>query len=131
MSRWRLYRDADIKTAALNLQLPVSLLRNRINDITVSVDYHGVENPRGVLGAYLPPGGASTAAGFNLWKIQGNAGGSENIDPVHGPMNEGGLYAERLGWFLPGFDVPGKEFEGSIPFQGLKQSGVQFLYYQI
>ncbi|GKZ38771.1 hypothetical protein AbraIFM66950_011235, partial [Aspergillus brasiliensis] len=85
-------------------------------------------NPRGILGAYLLPGGTRTATGFQLWKIQGNAGGSRNIDPVRGPMNEGGLYAERLGWFLPGFPASGhKDFNSSSsPLDGISKSGVRF-----
>jgi beta-galactosidase GanA len=33
------------------------------------------------------------------WRIQGTAG----VDPVRGPLNNGGLYGERKGWSLPGF----------------------------
>jgi beta-galactosidase GanA len=35
------------------------------------------------------------------WKIQGNKGGEEIADLVRGPMNNGGLYGERTGWYLP------------------------------
>jgi beta-galactosidase GanA len=38
-------------------------------------------------------------AGPITWKIQGATGG----DPVRGPLNNGGLYGERNGWYLPGF----------------------------
>jgi beta-galactosidase len=127
--------DPNLTTTTMTLELPTSLLKPNRNVVTVLVDYHGhdetstgkgVENPRGILGAYLLPDGTQTATGFNLWKIQGNAGGSENIDPVRGPMNEGGLYAERLGWFLPGFDGSGKEFTTSSPLDGMSKSGVRF-----
>jgi beta-galactosidase len=37
------------------------------------------------------------------WKIQGARGGQTPIDPVRGPMNNGGLYGERAGWSLPGY----------------------------
>ncbi|KAI7856110.1 glycoside hydrolase superfamily [Circinella umbellata] len=48
------------------------------------------------------------------WKIQGNLGGEDLIDPVRGPYNEGGLYGERNGWHLPGF--PDDKWEdASIP----------------
>ncbi|KFY19236.1 hypothetical protein V491_04534, partial [Pseudogymnoascus sp. VKM F-3775] len=103
-------------------------LRATNNVLVVLVDYHGhdetstakgVENPRGILGASLSTGT------FKTWKIQGNAGGSANIDPVRGPMNEGGLYAERLGWHLPGFDVS-KWSPSEGPTTGLAKSGVQF-----
>lgn len=35
------------------------------------------------------------------WKIQGNRGGEHIADLVRGPMNNGGLYGEREGWYLP------------------------------
>lgn len=35
------------------------------------------------------------------WKIQGDKGGEHIADLVRGPMNNGGLYGERMGWYLP------------------------------
>lgn len=64
----------------------------------------GATNPRGIYNATLLPTGS-----FTSWKVQGKAGGEKNIDPVRGTLNEGGLYAERLGWHLPGFDATGWE----------------------
>jgi len=63
---------------------------------------------------------------FKEWKIQGNAGGSSNVDPVRGPMNEGGLYGERLGWHLPGFSPSSAKFSHSSPTEGISKSGIQF-----
>ncbi|KAI9704628.1 MAG: hypothetical protein M1820_005376 [Bogoriella megaspora] len=101
------------------------------NVLTVLADYHGhdetstgpagAENPRGILGAELFAGNSSNLT-FKEWKIQGNAGGNKNIDPVRGPMNEGGLYGERVGWHLPGFDTSAWR-EGS-PSTGLSKAGV-------
>lgn len=111
------------------------------NVLTVLVDYHGHDEastsgafavPRGLYGAQLSPGTTTTDTGFTQWKIQGNAGGSANIDPVRGPMNEGGLYGERLGWHLPGFDPSSSysssfgEWDDSTPYTGLNASGVRF-----
>ncbi|KAF3045591.1 hypothetical protein E8E12_010328 [Didymella heteroderae] len=89
-------------------------LRDEGNVLTVITDYtghdqtstgpSGAQNPRGILGAQLLTAN-NTKLTFDLWKIQGNAGGEKNIDPVRGPLNEGGLYGERLGWHLPGFDT--------------------------
>ncbi|KAG9192314.1 beta-galactosidase [Alternaria panax] len=89
-------------------------LEDEGNVLTVATDYTGhdqtstgpagAENPRGILGAQLL-GGNNTKLSFDQWKIQGNAGGERNIDKIRGPMNEGGLYGERLGWHLPGFDT--------------------------
>ncbi|KAH9919183.1 glycoside hydrolase superfamily [Epithele typhae] len=52
-------------------------------------------------------------AGFSLvggtihtWKVQGKVGGYTHFpDKVRGVMNEGGLFGEREGWHLPGFDT--------------------------
>ncbi|KAF2840093.1 glycoside hydrolase family 35 protein [Patellaria atrata CBS 101060] len=108
-------------------------LLDRDNILTVVTDYHGHdqtstgpaggENPRGILGATLF-GERSTKLSFKSWKIQGNAGGDEYIDPVRGPMNEGGLYGERLGWHLPGFNTSGWESES--PLQGLSGPGIRW-----
>lgn len=35
------------------------------------------------------------------WKIQGERGGEDIPDLVRGPLNTGGLYGERMGWYLP------------------------------
>jgi hypothetical protein len=37
------------------------------------------------------------------WRIQGTLGGETLSDPVRGPFNNGGLFGERSGWYLPGF----------------------------
>ncbi|MGI8716074.1 MAG: beta galactosidase jelly roll domain-containing protein [Solirubrobacteraceae bacterium] len=37
------------------------------------------------------------------WKIQGDQGGEDITDTVRGPINNGGLYGERAGWYLPGY----------------------------
>jgi Beta-galactosidase jelly roll domain/Beta-galactosidase, domain 2/Beta-galactosidase, domain 3/NPCBM-associated, NEW3 domain of alpha-galactosidase len=56
------------------------------------------KSPRGITTAILQ--GANTPV---TWRIQGNRGGEQLIDPVRGPMNTGGLLGERRGWFLPAF----------------------------
>lgn len=115
-------------TASATLSFSNIALTATNNVITVVVDYtghdetstaSGVANPRGILGASLNSGN------FTTWKIIGNAGGNKNIDPVRGPLNEGGIYGERLGWHLPNF--PASEFPGSSsPSIGLNKSGIQF-----
>lgn len=150
-----------LETTSANLTLPATALaptsttaRHTANVLTVLVDYHGHDEtsvagglavPRGLYGAQLLPSTSSnstssntsntTSTGFTKWKIQGNAGGgggAANLDPVRGPMNEGGLYGERLGWHLPGFD-PATSYpaalgtwDASTPMVGLNASGVRF-----
>lgn len=125
--------DLDDTTSA-TLELPKDDLRDENNVITVIVDYHGhdqdsqgrgINNPRGLLAAKLLPDGTKTDTGFKTWKVQGNAGGSANIDPVRGPMNEGGLHPERLGWHLPEFD-PKSWTRGTDPFEGIESAGIRY-----
>ncbi len=131
--------SGSIATSSVALGLPRSALKASNNVLTVLVDYHGhdqassgpgVGNPRGILGALLLPGGTRETSGFKQWKIQGNAGGSGNIDPVRGPMNEGGLLYERLGWAMPGFDTgsapSSTPFNNSSPLAGFTGAGVRF-----
>ncbi len=37
------------------------------------------------------------------WRIQGDLGGEGIADPTRGAQNNGGLYGERHGWYLPGY----------------------------
>jgi beta-galactosidase GanA len=37
------------------------------------------------------------------WRIQGDLGGENIADPARGVENNGGLYGERHGWYLPGY----------------------------
>jgi hypothetical protein len=118
--------NASLSATTAHIPLPSSLLKPQ-NLLTVLVDYtghdetstgSGVENPRGLLGAEII-GGI-----FTNWKITGNAGGSLNLDPVRGPMNEGGLHGERLGWHLPGFNT--ESWPLGSPLTGISQAGVQW-----
>ncbi|TDZ24227.1 putative beta-galactosidase C [Colletotrichum orbiculare MAFF 240422] len=127
--------SASATTTNKTLTLPRSALVESDNVLTVVVDYHGhdqastaqgINNPRGLLGAQLQPGSSRTATGFKLWKLTGAAGGEANIDPVRGPMNEGGLHPERLGWHLPGFAPSGASWTTQSPLDGLSAAGIRF-----
>ncbi|TKA82558.1 hypothetical protein B0A55_01201 [Friedmanniomyces simplex] len=83
----------------------------------------GVLNPRGILNATLLSSTNSNLT-FTSWKVAGQAGGESNIDPIRGPLNEGGLHAERLGWHLPGFDD--SAWPAGTPEQGLSEAGAKF-----
>ncbi|KAF9240278.1 glycoside hydrolase family 35 protein [Melanogaster broomeanus] len=78
-----------------------SLLYNQDNVITILqasqitvIDEE--KSPRGVRGFMLNTGD------FGEWKVQGKVGG---YTKVRGVLNEGGLYGERMGWHLPGYDT--------------------------
>ncbi|KAJ8691652.1 hypothetical protein PTI98_011202 [Pleurotus ostreatus] len=63
-------------------------------------DTSSSKGPRGVRGFQLDTGN------FTEWRVQGKVGGYTNFpDKVRGIMNEGGLFGERQGWHLPGFDT--------------------------
>lgn len=75
--------------------------------------------PRGILNAALE------GNNFTQWKIAGEAGGETvQLDPLRGPLSEGGLAAERLGWHLPGFDD--SAWNASSPSTGLESDGISF-----
>lgn len=90
---------------------PGSLKYGEDNVITVVQDNMGLDengedhvddekSPRGIRGFML------NAGNFNEWKVQGKLGGYTNFpDKVRGVLNEGGLYGERQGWHLPGFNT--------------------------
>ena len=80
----------------------------------------GATDPRGILGASLVGGG-----NFTKWKIAGEAGGEKiQLDPVRGPLAEGGLTAERLGWHLPGFDD--SKWSSGSPSTGFSGATINF-----
>ncbi|MFJ8542048.1 beta-galactosidase [Streptomyces sp. NPDC093586] len=64
---------------------------------------HGQDDPRAARGL--------TSVAFRgvsptvRWRVRGAAA----PDPVRGPLNNGGLYGERKGWHLPGYDDGGWE----------------------
>lgn len=63
-------------------------------------DTDASKSARGITGFALFDGN------FTEWKVQGKIGGYLDYpDKVRGVLNEGGLFGERQGWHLPGFDT--------------------------
>jgi beta-galactosidase GanA len=98
-------------TGGGDFTFPAGALRptgdNVVSVLTVNMgheeDYNatnGNKAARGLTGASLI--GAPTAP--ITWRLQGVRGGEQEIDPTRGPLSTGGLYGERAGWSLPGFD---------------------------
>lgn len=93
--------DPSLAATSAELTFNSSVLRDADNALTIVMDYTGhdqpnvkpagTQNPRGI------PGTALFEGEFHLWRIQDNAVGEANIDPVRGPMKVGGLDGERLG----------------------------------
>ncbi|KAF7307730.1 Glycoside hydrolase family 35 protein [Mycena kentingensis (nom. inval.)] len=90
---------------------PAGALQAGDNVITIVQDNMGLnetngnnpdtsKSPRGVRGFKLDTGT------FSTWKVQGKVGGYKGfLDKVRGVFNEGGLFGERRGFHLPGFDT--------------------------
>lgn len=60
------------------------------------------------------------------WKITGNFGGEQYWDKSRGPLNEGGMFAERQGFHLPGSPTDGPERHVKSPMQGIEEAGIGF-----
>ncbi|KZV90500.1 glycoside hydrolase family 35 protein [Exidia glandulosa HHB12029] len=100
--------------------------------ITILQDHMGYEEdwtaasetfkaPRGIL-SYAFVG--NTATTVSTWKLTGNLGGEDIVDKDRGPLNEGGLFGERQGWHLPGFDD--SKWASGKPTTGIAKPGVSF-----
>ncbi|KAE8151998.1 putative beta-galactosidase A [Aspergillus avenaceus] len=85
-----------------------------------TVGEEGAKNPRGILSYKLKGQDASAIT----WKLTGNLGGEDYQDKVRGPLNEGGLYAERQGFHQP--EPPSDSWESGSPFDGLSEPGIGF-----
>ncbi|KAH7022014.1 family 35 glycosyl hydrolase [Ilyonectria destructans] len=100
------------------------------NVLVVLMDQSGHElrsaaiDPRGITNATLVGSGSDYS--FTEWRIAGNAGLEDNIDPMRGPFNEGGLYAERVGMHLPEYpdddwtDLPSSTTTLVVPSAGVR-----------
>lgn len=110
--------------------LPDDLTAGEEYVLTVVVDETGLDEnydagadqmkqPRGILDYSLAGHDAADVS----WKLTGNLGGEDYVDRVRGPLNEGGLWAERHGYHLPG--APLADWADSAgPGAGINASGV-------
>ncbi|RDB21488.1 putative beta-galactosidase A [Hypsizygus marmoreus] len=124
--------NATISLTTDTWPIPVNTLK--INDDNVFVilqDHMGIvetstnggKEPRGIRGFAIV--GGNTA--FKRWKVQGNQASAANApDTFRGYLNEGGLYAERIGAHLPEF--PDSSWASGTPSVGggLSRAGVNF-----
>ena len=81
-----------------------------------------MKQPRGILRYQLKGRPQSAIA----WKLTGNLGGEDYQDLARGPLNEGGLYAERQRYHLP--QAPVSQWRTGKPTSGLEKAGVRFYY---
>lgn len=95
---------------------------------TMGLDENGkvgadqMKTPRGILRYYLY---GHSSLGDISWKITGNLGGEAYRDKIRGPLNEGGLYAERQGYHLPAPPTQGWDV-GKTPTHGIEGVGITF-----
>ncbi|AGL16766.1 beta-galactosidase [Actinoplanes sp. N902-109] len=97
-------------TGTGNFPFPAGVLTtgdNILSVLTVNMgheeDYNstnGNKAARGLTGASLIGAPATPIT----WRLQGVRGGEKPVDPVRGPLATGGLFGERAGWQLPGFN---------------------------
>jgi hypothetical protein len=106
LGSWRGYDAATNGNATFTLP---NLTAGKTHTILVVIDNQGLDqtwtigtetgkNPRGILDYKL----AGHAQSDISWKLTGNLGGEDYADISRGPLNEGGLFAERNGLHLPG-----------------------------
>jgi beta-galactosidase GanA len=93
---------AGLLTAGKPATLAV-LVQNMGHNEDWTVDDNRFRQPRGLVGASI-----GTDAAIS-WRIQG----TPRLDPVRGPLNNGGLYGERSGWTLPGH--PDRDWPAATP----------------
>jgi beta-galactosidase GanA len=79
--------------------IAVMVRNNSHNWNLMADDYH--REARGLIAASLTRRGGQRFGVPIAWRIQGNLGGENIADVVRGPMNNGGLYGERAGWYRP------------------------------
>ncbi len=82
--------------------LSIMVRNNGHNWNLESDDFH--KEARGIISVSVEKQAGRSFAIPVAWKIQGRRGGEDLADPVRGVPNNGGLYGERVGWHLPGFD---------------------------
>jgi beta-galactosidase GanA len=121
------FGNSTLGVGNLTLSFPEGVVKtNGSNVLLVTQDNTGHDlraaaiETRGIMGVSLEGG-----ANFTKWKIAGTAGrDGVQLDPVRGPLNEGGLAAERLGWHLPDFDDT--TWSSGSPSTGFTGTGIQF-----
>ncbi|KFY95212.1 hypothetical protein V500_02889 [Pseudogymnoascus sp. VKM F-4518 (FW-2643)] len=96
------------------------LVDNNGLDENWTVGTDSMKQPRGILSYSL----GGHAASDIKWKLTGNLGGEAYIDKVRGPLNEGGLYAQRQGLTQP--HPPNSHWAPGHPETGINKAGVAF-----
>jgi Beta-galactosidase jelly roll domain/Beta-galactosidase, domain 3 len=121
----------DASAANNNTYTLPNLVAGKSYVFTIVVDNNGLDenwvvgpdemkDPRGILGYELSGHAQSDIS----WKLTGNLGGESYVDKVRGPLNEGGLYAERQGFTQP--YPPNLNWAAGNPLTGISTAGIAF-----
>jgi hypothetical protein len=113
------------------LDLPSTVKAGEKYVFTVVMDFMGlngnyvigednIKSPRGILDYHF----AGHEAADIKWKITGNLGGEDYTDLVRGPLNEGGMFAERQGFHQP--SPPSDTWDEGKPSEGVTKPGITF-----
>jgi hypothetical protein len=113
------YSLPNLKAGSRNVIL--ILLDQMGMDENYVVGENEMKNPRGILRYKLSGHDDSDVT----WKLTGNLGGEDYLDKVRGPLNEGGLWAERQGYHLPGSPISDWKSSNG-PTEGITSAGVGF-----
>ncbi|KAK4618252.1 putative beta-galactosidase A [Fulvia fulva] len=98
------------------------LIDNMGLDEAFTVGSEQMKRPRGVIDFNLNGHNKSSVT----WKLTGNLHGEDYEDHTRGPLNEGGLYAERQGYHLPGAPTSDWKDSKTGPMEGIDAPGVAF-----
>ncbi|KAK7686364.1 hypothetical protein QCA50_010588 [Cerrena zonata] len=117
--------NATVSQTSDTWPFPDGALKTGEDNVVVVLQAAAGKEPRGIRG-YALVSNSSTSTTFSHWKLQGNQGGASNApDTYRGYLNEGGLYAERIGAHLPGF--PDQAWPSGSPVSdGVNGAGVNF-----
>ncbi|CAI6090445.1 unnamed protein product [Clonostachys chloroleuca] len=123
--------ETNVFNGTITADLPADLASGSDQVITVVIDHMGLngnyvigednlKTPRGILSYSL----AGHQASDVTWKAAGNLGGEDYVDLARGPLNEGGMYAERQGFHQP--SPPSSNWEAGRPTDPVPAPGITF-----
>ncbi|KAJ5413180.1 hypothetical protein N7465_005485 [Penicillium sp. CMV-2018d] len=123
--------SSDNTSVVHNISLSSVLSQGSPYVISVLIDHMGQDEEAPGTDAIKFPGGilnygiSGHTQSEVLWKLTGNLGGEQYQDLARGPLNEGGMYAERQGYHYP--NPPSSKWDLSNPVtDGLSHAGVGF-----
>uniref|UniRef100_A0A0W0G5J3 beta-galactosidase n=1 Tax=Moniliophthora roreri TaxID=221103 RepID=A0A0W0G5J3_MONRR len=110
------FPEGAVKEGADNV---ITIVQDNMGLDEAEANSNSMKSPRGIRGFQLNNGN------FTSWKVQGKIGGYTNFpDKTRGVLNDGGLFGQRKGWHLPGFDTSAWESKDELSLNS--KAGVGF-----